>query len=235
MLPASGKWTVQPYRPIARVEDNLWTVDGDIRVPGGIIPRKMALMKAGDGRIAIHSPIPLTDADMEDIERWGEPAFCIVPNRRHRLDSPAFRQRYHALKIVCPDAAWARAERVVAVDGGYEMLPPEFQWRTLAMTGGEAAFVSRNGERVTLIFGDALFNLPHLGGALGVILRLIGSTGGPRVTPLTKLIAVGDCQQLASQFRELAATPGLMRLVPGHGANLEGDAAAILRVVADRI
>ena len=193
-------------------------------------------MKAADGRIAIHSPIPLMDADMEDIERWGEPAFCIVPDRRHRLDSPAFRHRYHALKIVCPDASLARAERVVAVDGGYEMLPPEFQWRMLAMTGGEAAFVSRNDERVTLIFGDALINLPHLGGALGVILRLIGPTGGRRVTPANKAIAVSDRQiQSASQFRKLAATPCLMRLVPGHGANLEGDAAAILRMVADRI
>ena len=235
MVPASRPWTVQPYRPIAKVEDNLWTVDGDIRVPGGVIPRKMVLIKAGDGRIAIHSPIPLNDVDMEEIEHWGEPAFCIVPNRYHRLDSPAFRQRYPAVKIVCPDAARTRVARVVAADGGYEMLPPDFQWRTLAMTDGEAAFVSRNGERVTLIFGDALFNLPDLGGALGVILRLIGSTGGPRVTPLTKLIAVSDRKQLASQFRELAATPGLMRLVPGHGANLEGDAAAILRAIADRI
>src|SRR5277367_2400294 len=99
----------QPYRPIAKLEDNLWTVDGDIRLPGGIFVRKMTLMRLNDGRIAIHSAILLDEAGMADIERWGEPAFCVVPNRRHRLDAPAFRSRYpRLLKIVCPAVVRAR-------------------------------------------------------------------------------------------------------------------------------
>jgi hypothetical protein len=228
-------WTIQPYRPILEVEDNLWTVDGDIRMPGGVIPRKMVLIKFSDGRIAMHSPIGLSDADMDTIESWGELAFCLVPNGFHRLDTPAFKQRYPNLKVLCPDPIRARVAKVVRVDGDYTILPPELRWRTLAMRSGEAAFIWRSGERVTLIFGDALFNVAELPGIFGRIMKLIGSTGGPRVTPMAKVIAVGDRHSLAAQLVELAATPGLARLIPGHGDNIDHDAPAILRAVADKV
>jgi hypothetical protein len=149
-------WIVQPYRPIARAEPNLWTVDGDMRLPGGMFPRKMALMRLSDGRMVIHSAIPLNEPDMAEIERWGEPSFCIVPNRRHRLDASAFRKRYPGLKMLCPAAARKRVEKAVPIDGSYEMLPPEIMWQTLATSDGEAAFISRNGERASLIFADVL-------------------------------------------------------------------------------
>jgi hypothetical protein len=234
-MSASPSWVVQAHRPIAKVEENLWTVDGDIRLPGGVFVRKMTLMRLRDGRIVIHSAIALEEPDMDEIERWGEPAFCIVPNRRHRLDAPAFRGRYPTLRIVCPTAARALVEQVVPVDGAYEMLPREIEWRTLATKDDEAALISRNRDRATIVFGDALFNVPHFGGALGWVFRSLGSTGGPRVTPLAKRVVVANKRQLASEFHELAATPGLVRLIPGHGDNIEGNASEVLAGVADRI
>src|ERR1700735_3396008 len=110
-------WTIQPYRPILEVEDNLWTVDGDIRMPGGVIPRKMVLIKFSDGRIVIHSPICLSDADMATIESWGQRAVLIVRSVFHRRDAPAFKQRYPKLKILCPDLVRSRVAKVVKVDG----------------------------------------------------------------------------------------------------------------------
>ena len=223
------------YRPIAKLEENLWTVDGDLPLPGGVFDRKMTLMRLRDGRIVIHSAILLDESDMNEIERWGEPAFCIVPNRRHRMDAPAFRGRYPALCMVCPAGARERIERVTSVDGGYEILPPELQWRTLATKDDEAAFIFRNRDRGTIVFGDVVFNAPHFGGALGWIFKTIGSTGGPRVTPLMKLAAVADRLQLASQLREQAGTEGLVRLVPGHGHNIEDNPGEVLSRVADGI
>ncbi len=228
-------WTVQPYQAIQKVEENLRTVDGEIRIPGGIFLRKMTLVRLSDSRITIHSAIPLDEADMQEIERWGEPAFCIIPNQRHRLDAPAFKERYPKLKMLCPVAVRRQAEQVVKVDGGYELLPREIGWRTLALRGDEAAFIIRSGDHTTLLFADGLFNLPHLSGAFGWVLRLIGSTGGPRVSPLTKLVAVTDRSLLAAQYRELAAIPGLVRLIPGHGKNVEYQAPAVLLDVASRI
>jgi hypothetical protein len=228
-------WVIQPYQQIQKLEENLWTVDGEIRIPGGTFLRKMTLVRLSDGRVTIHSAIPLDEADMQEIERWGEPTFCIIPNKRHRLDAPAFKERYPKLKVLCPTAVRRQAERVVRVDGGYELLPRELEWRTLALSGGEAVFIIYRGGRTTLLFADGLFNLPHLPGAFGWMLRLIGSTAGPRVTPLTKLVAVANRRLLTAQYRELAAIPSLVRLIPGHGKNVEDQAPAVLRDVASRI
>jgi hypothetical protein len=195
----------------------------------------MTLVRFSDGRIAIHSAIPLDEADMQEIERWGEPAFCIIPNQRHRLDAPAFKERYPKLKVLCPTAVCRQVERVVRVDGDYELLPRELEWRTLALRGSEAVFIIHSDERTTLLFADGLFNLPHLPGAFGRMLRLIGSTGGPRVSPLTKLVVVADRRLLAAQYLELAAIPGLIRLIPGHGENVGDQASSVLRDVASRI
>jgi hypothetical protein len=228
-------WTLQHYEPVQKPEENLRTVEGDIRIPGGILLRKMTVIRLSDGRLVIHSAIALDETDMHDIERWGEPAFCIVPNRRHRLDAPAFKQRYPKLKILCPLAIRKQVERVVAVDGDYELLPKGLQWRTLALKGDEAVFIIFSGENTTLLFADALFNLARIPGALGALLRFLGSTGGLRVTPLTKLVVVNNRKLLAEQYRQLAGIAGLVRLIPGHGANIEDDAPAVLREVAARI
>jgi hypothetical protein len=227
---------MQPHRQIVKLEENLWTVDSDIKVPGGVFIRKMALMRLEDGRIVIHSAILLDASQMDEIERWGTPAFCIVPNRRHRLDARSFRTRYPKIKLLCPAASRHWVEQVVvAIDGGYDEVPPEIEWRSLAVIGDEAVFIHRSGARTALIFADALFNAPHFGGPLGLLFKLIGSTGGPRVTPLSKLMIVSDRRQLASQYRELAEMSGLARLIPGHGENINNNAAAILRLVADQI
>jgi hypothetical protein len=234
-MSATPSWVVQSHRPITKVEENLWTVDGDIHLPGGVFVRKMTLMRLSDGRIVVHSAIALEEPDMAEIERWGELAFCIVPNGRHRLDALAFRARYPTLKIVCPTAARALVERVVPLDGGYEMLPCEIEWRTPATKGDEAALIFRNRDRATIVFGDALFNVPHFGGALGWVFRFVGSTGGPRVTPLAKRVVIANKRQLAFEFHELASIPGLVRLIPGHGDNVDGNANAVLARLADRI
>ena len=67
------------------------------------------------------------------------------------------------------------------------------------------------------------------------MLRLIGSTRGPRVSPLTKLLVVTDRSLLVAQYRELAAIPSLVQLIPGHGRNIEDQAPAVLLDVASRI
>jgi hypothetical protein len=232
---ASRPWTVQPHQPIQKLEENLRTVDGNIRIPGGIFPRKMTLVRLSDGRVAIHSPIALGESDIQDLENWGEPAFCLIPNQRHRLDAPAFKQRYPSLKVLCPTAVRRQVQRFIMVDGGYDLLPRELEWRTLALRGDEAVFIVNSYDHATLLFADALFNIQHLPGAFGMVLRAIGSTGGPGVSPLMKLVAVIDRKRLAAQYGELATIPGLVRLIPGHGANIENEAAMVLRCVAARI
>jgi hypothetical protein len=57
--------------------------------------------------------------------------------------------------------------------------------------------------------------------------------GGPKVTPLARLLGVRDPRAVAATLRRLATLPGLARLVPGHGRLVEIGAAEALRRCAD--
>ena len=67
------------------------------------------------------------------------------------------------------------------------------------------------------------------------MLRLLGSSGGPRVTPIARLLAVRDVRAIAADLERLASIPGLARLVPTHGDIVGQDAPAVLRGVASRL
>jgi hypothetical protein len=67
---------------------------------------------------------------------------------------------------------------------------------------------------------------------MGLVMRLMGSTGGPRVSGFTKLIMVQDKQALAAHLERLAATPGLRRIIVSHGEMITHDPAGVLRQVA---
>jgi hypothetical protein len=172
---------------------------------------------------------------MRAIEGWGAPAFLLVPNGFHRLDVHAWKVRYPALRVLCPAPSRARVAQAVPVDGAFDALPADPALRAETLEGtrsGEAAFVVASGPRRSLLFGDVLFNVPHAGGVGGFLLRLLGSSGGPKVTPLGRRMIVADADRLAGHLERLAATPGLARLVPSHGRIVDDRAAEVLGDVA---
>jgi hypothetical protein len=229
-------WTVLEHGSIERLEENLWAVDGAL--PRMALRRRMSIVRLGDGRLAFHNAVPLREPDMRAIEGWGAPAFLLVPNGFHRLDVHAWKARYPSLRVLCPAPARARVAEAVAVDGAFDALPadPALRAETLAGTRtGEAAFAVASGARASLLFGDAIFNVPHQRGLGGLVLRLLGSSGGPKVTPLARQLMVSDRGALAADLERLAATPGLARLVPSHGAIVADRAAEVLRDVARRL
>jgi hypothetical protein len=231
-------WTVLAHGPLERLEDDLWAVTG--RLPRGAMTRRMAVVRLSDGRLVFHNAIPLAEPEMAALAAWGRPAFLVVPNGFHRLDVHAFRERHPGLRVVCPDAVRPAVERKVAVDGGLDLLPSDPALAAVPLEGvrgGEAVLLVRSagGARATLVFGDAVMNVPHRPGLEGLILRLLGSSGGPRVTRIARWLLVADRRALAAHLERLAATPGLVRLLPSHGEDVVGDAAGVLRGVAGQL
>jgi hypothetical protein len=84
----------------------------------------------------------------------------------------------------------------------------------------------------TLVFNDAVFNQPHLPGGFGTVYKLIGSSGGPKVTRLVKLAMVRDHRSLRAHLEKLAETPNLRRVIMSHGTRVESDPGGFLRQVA---
>ena len=230
----SRPWTVLPHEPLRRLEPNLWEVEGSL--PSMPIKRRMCIVRRTDGSLLVHSALAADDATMREIDAWGRVKTIVVPNAFHRLDAAAFRARYPEANVVCPKPVTRRVAEEVAVDGALDAIAAGDDLRVEPLDGvkmGEAVFVVTSpGDRVTLLFNDALFNHAHASGFKGFVFRMIGSTGGPRVTPLFRFAAVDDAAKLRAHLSRLADTPGLRRLIPAHGEIIEESPQATLKSVA---
>jgi hypothetical protein len=227
---------VHVHGPIQKLEANLWEVEGE--VPGMPLRRRMTVVRLSDGSLVVHSAIGLDAAAQRELDAWGVVRYVIVPNGWHRIDAPAYAARYPDARIVSPDPARKLVMKRVRVDGNLSLIPSDQSLSCAPLAGSrieEQVLSVRSGDRVTLVFCDTVFNLPRrLPGFHGWVYRAIGSTGAPKVTPLMRAISVRDRAALRAHLAALAATPGLHRVIPGHGSFVEGpnEASAFLRAVA---
>ncbi len=231
----SSPWNVALHESIVKLDENLWTVEAVL--PSLPMRRRMTLIRLTDGSVVVSSAICLSDEAAREVDAWGPVRFIIVPNAWHRIDAPAYAARYPEARVVCPDPARKRVQKVVRVDGNLSLLPEDPALSSAALAGSsieEHVLTVRSGARASLVFGDSVMNLPPLPGFRGWLYGAIGSTGAPKVTPLMKLVSVRDRARLRAHLGELAETPGLTRVVPGHGSCVEGatEAPAVMRAVS---
>ena len=231
---ATAPWRVPPHGALTAIADGLWTVDAELAlVPIG---RRMTISRVADGGLAVHSAIACDEATMTAIDALGPVRYIVVPSGHHRLDAPAYAARYPDATVVAMPASHARVKQRVAVAGDYGLLPAgaPLSYQPLAGLPAEAVFIHRapdGGE--TLIFNDGLMNLPQsIPGFKGWLVKVMGSTGGPKVTRTARLALVKDRKAYAAHLRVLAARPRLERVIPGHGAVILDGAAAALTTAA---
>jgi len=226
-------WTVLEHRPIEKHSDKIWSVSGTM--PNGNTQRLMAVVKLSGERLLIHNAIALGDAEMAELERWGKPAFLVVPNGFHRQDAYIWKQRYPEMKVLCPAGVRSKVASEVPVDGSYTQDLADtsvqlFHWR--GSREREGGILVREADRATLVVNDMLLNLPKLGGMMGVLLAPTGVASVPRIT---RWMMVKDTAALKEHLLELAGTPGLGRILVGHGPAIEGAAADSLKSAAARL
>jgi hypothetical protein len=227
-------WIVPDHGALEHHEENLWSVSAGVqRMP---LRRRMTVVRLRDRRLVIWSCIPLAEPAMRELEAWGTPAFIVVPNAAHRLDAPAYKARYPAARVLCASDARAKVEKVVHVDGTLEELAsdPSLHAERVPGTGlGEVALrVTSPGGRMSVVLNDVVFNHPHVRGLAGMMLRAIGSSGAPRVTLIARTLIVKDKAALAAYLLELAALPGLARVIVSHVELIDRDPAGVLRKLA---
>jgi hypothetical protein len=217
-MPQAQDWVVLPHRPLEKLAKNLWRVEGDLE--GMPLKRVMTVAKKASGDLVVHNAMALGAEDMKAIDEWGEVRTIIVPNGFHRIDAPRFKTRYPNAKILCPSGARAKVEKVVPVDGAYEEFEPDesVKLETLEGTGAnEGVMTVQSEDGATLVFNDAIFNMPHLSGAHGFVLKhLTKSSGGPRVSRIGKLFLVKDKKAFKTHLERLASTPKLRRVIVSH-------------------
>jgi hypothetical protein len=227
-------WSVARHRPLRLVADGLWEIDAEL--PSPPFQRRMTLIRLASGELVVHSAVACDAATMAQIDGIGRVAYIVVPNAYHRMDAPAFADRYPDARVVTPPAAARRVRKVVRVDGGLDLLPadPALRWEPLDGVPSEAVLIHTDAQRaVTLVFNDVFFNIvDRPPGMKGLLLSAVGSFGAARATPIAKLFIIQDRRAFLAHLERLATLPGLARVVPGHGAVITTDAAAAVASVA---
>ena len=80
-------WTVLPHEELVAVDDTIMTAVGYIPMPLARLPRRMTVVRLRDGGLVVYSAIALDDKGMATLERFGTPAFLVVPSDKHRMDA----------------------------------------------------------------------------------------------------------------------------------------------------
>jgi hypothetical protein len=225
-------WTVLPHEPIVKHSENLWSVSGNM--PGGN-QRRMTVARRSDGRLVIHNAIALDDAEMAELEAFGKPAFLVVPNGFHRMDSSIYKQRYPEMVVLCPERAKKKISEVVEVAGHLDEMPKDSNVELFHLRGmkeREGALRVRSNGSTALVFNDTLLNMPARGGVVEFFMAPVGTLSVPR---FTRWMLMSSSADLKAHLQELAASPSLAQIVPGHGDVVAKDAASALGQAAARL
>ena len=245
MAKAHTTWKVLPHGPIEKLSDRLWRVEGSLE--GIDMKRVMTVAKKPDGTLVVHNGIALGDAEMAEIDAWGKVTTIVVPNSYHRLDARVFADRYPEAEVICPKGAEKKVNEVVQAKGhsarswsivrmpGTAPEPNDNGVELVVLEGTkqrEGAMIV-HGEITSLVLNDAVFNMPHLSGFTGFVLKSItGSTGGPRISRLMRWFVIADKAAFRAHLEKLAALPNLAHVVVSHHEVIRDDPAGTLRRVA---
>jgi len=234
MATTEVQWSVLPHGELEAHADNLWSIRGEIpRIPLG---RRMVIARRPPGELLVHNPMTLREGVLEAVCALGTIATIYVPGPVHRMDCEAFKARFPGARLLCPPGAVAAVGKAVEVEGTVEDFEARDGVSLEVLDGvGETEGVLRveSADGVSLVFNDALFNLPHQPGVAGLLFRLLGSSGGPRVTWLGRRLVVKDAAALGAHLERFAREETrLRRIIPGHGDVIEEDPQGVLRAVA---
>lgn len=232
------EWIVLPHGPVTHFDDDIATVQGDLSMPLGHFPRRMTVVRLGDERLVVFSAIALEDHEMQWLERWGRPAFLVVPSALHRIDAKAWKDRYPSMRVITPPGARAKVAEVVHVDDtSVDFGDPSVRFVVVPGTNeGEAALeVERHGG-TTLVVNDVVWNLSHRAGLSGWVLGVVGVTHEtPHLPRFVEKLSVHDARALADQLDAWAALPRLRRVLVSHGEEITTEPAEALRRIAQHL
>ncbi len=203
------EWTVLPHGKLTRLEDNMLSVSGVMRMPPmGDVERRMTVVRLTDGRLLVYSAIALDEAEMRALEEFGALEYLIIPSDLHRMDVKIWKDRYPAMTVVAPAGARASVEKIVPVDAtAVDFGDPAVRFIAVPGTAErEAALVVETESGTTLILNDLIFDLANRPGLSGWLFKTIGLHGRRAARRPSREDASRERQgRPASSARELVA------------------------------
>lgn len=233
------EWTVLPHGELSRIDDNLLTVTGLLRMPPmGDVQRRMTVVRLRDGRLVIYSAIALRKSEMDRIEAFGKPTYLIVPSDIHRMDVAAWKARYPQIKVIAPSGACAKVASITPVDEtSIDFDDPSVRFITVPGTAErESALLVDGPSGTTLVINDLIFNLSNRHGLRGWLGKVFGMTGDePHMPPIIRMRRVADRNALKAQLERWASMPKLRRILVSHGRVIADNPSRVLEKIADNL
>ncbi len=229
------EWRVLPHDKLTAIDDDIFTVVGEIPTPIGNITRRMTVARLRDRRLVIFSAIALDEGEMRLLEEFGRPAYLIVPSDHHRLDAKIWKDRYPAIEVITPQGARRKVEKALTVDATRaDFDDPGVALVTVPGTGErEAALEVKGANGTTLVLNDIVCNIRNATGFGGWLLRVMGFAGDEPNVPITvKIAMINDKAALAAQLKRWAELPLLKQILVSHGAAIEDNPRGALRKLA---
>ncbi len=231
-------WQVLPHGQLSLLEENLLTVVGELKMPLGGFPRRMTVARLRDGRLVIYSAIALDEPEMAALERFGVPAFLVVPSDRHRMDAKIWKDRYPRLLVLAPEGALEKVNEVVRVDAtAFDFRDSTVRLLTVPGTDGhEAALIVSGPQGLTLVVNELIWNVGNRPGLGGWLMKVAGFTGPePQIPPITGLLGIKDKPALRDQLEAWSKLYGLQRIIVSHGDMIENQPARVLSDLANQL
>ncbi len=212
---------------LSKIAENIWCADHDLYVPGGFhFNTRMTIIRLEDGRLWIHSPIPIEPLK-DEIDVLGEVGWLVAPSKLHHLFFP---QAVAAF----PDAeTWAApglAQKRDDIEFDNELSGtspwPEIDWQFIdgAPDMNEVVFLHRPSN--TVLCTDLIFNVHEVSNWRSKILfTLVGVWQRPQQSMVWRFAT----KDRAAAGRSVQATSDwdIDRVVMCHGRILEGPTAKI--------
>lgn len=218
-------WKVLPHRPIEKIDDRLWRVEG--KMDSGT-KRIQSIIRLDDGRLLLHNAIALDEAEMAEIDAWGEVAAILVPNAFHRMDCRIMSERYPRAKVYAPAGAAKAVGKATAVHGTFADVPSDAHVRVAHLPGvkeKEGVVEVQGSSGLSLVLNDMLLNVPDQGFPKNIFLGPMGRLSIPR---FARVFFVSDKAAVRKEIERLADIHPA-RLVPGHGEDITESVSERLR------
>jgi len=213
--------------------DGLWTFHRPLSVMGAEIGCRMTAVRLGNGQLLLHSPIRLTPALKERLDRLGPVRHVLAPNLDHYFFVADYHTAYPEARLyaapgVAPKLPGVRIDVVLEHPRTIPTLDATLTQHYFRSSSTLQELVLYHVATRTLIAADLAFNIQAGNGLLsGVLLRLNDSykTFGPSRVCRSHIheprLARADLDAI------LALAPE--RIVVSHGEVLQTGAAEALR------
>jgi hypothetical protein len=222
-------------KPLALVrhDTDLWSTEHEFGWQAGLItiPVRMTVIRLGDGRLILHSPIPISPGLGDELDALGPVGFIVVPQAHGRFAGQAAQRYPSAQLLAAPSAPWRR--KSLSFHASLADQPPAAwagQVESHLVRGfrlQEVVLFHRSSR--TLVLTDLCFNIRR---SSSRVARLFFRANGmwQRFGPSRIIRQVGVSDRAALQRSlEHVLRWDFERIVPGHGAVIEHGGPAVLR------